>query len=120
MQQRIDHATVITCRQGLPTVLVDTSVAFDDGVITRVCSTSEVGESPQWKPPRPPVSELRGRPLGAILIKAGLLTAEQLLKALELQKAKHAVIGQTLVELGYVSESDVDWAMAAQAGRESA
>ncbi len=118
MQTRIDHATVITCRGGQPTVLSDTSVTFENGVITGVGPTGDVPVDGRSTPPPPPVGELRGRPLGAILIKAGLLTQQQLLKALDLQKSKHAVIGHTLVELDYIRESDVEWALAAQAGRE--
>lgn len=118
MLTRIDHATVITCRGGVPVVLYDTSIAFENGVITEVCPTAALSAQPAVLPNRPPVSELRGRPIGAILIKAGLLTQQQLLKALDLQKTKHGVIGTTLIDLDYVREADLEWALAAQAGRQ--
>jgi type IV pilus assembly protein PilB len=66
----------------------------------------------------PPVSQLRGRPLGRILIKMGKLNRTQVGEALELQKKSHAPIGQVLIELGYVTESDVRLALAAQVGME--
>jgi len=64
----------------------------------------------------PPISQLRGRPLGRILIKMGKLTRTQVGEALELQKQKHGPIGQILVELGYVTDDDVQFALAAQVG----
>ena len=75
------------------------------------------------KPPRrvgrmPPISQLRGRPLGRIFIKMGKLTRTQVGEALALQKKKPGAIGQILVELGYVDEADVQLALAAQVGME--
>src|SRR5688572_18224390 len=58
----------------------------------------------------PPVSQLRGRPLGRILIKMGKVTRTQSVEALEIQKRKGGPIGQILVELGYVTDSDVQLA----------
>ena len=66
----------------------------------------------------PPISQLRGRTLGRILIKMGKLTRTQVGEALEIQKSKHGPIGQILVELGYVTEADVQLALAAQVGME--
>jgi len=66
----------------------------------------------------PPISQLRGRPLGRILIKMGRLTRTQVTEALELQKKKLGPIGQILIELGYVNEADVRLALGAQAGME--
>jgi type IV pilus assembly protein PilB len=67
----------------------------------------------------PPVSQLKGRPLGRILIKMGKLTRAQVSEALELQKTKRGPLGQLLIELGYVNERDVNLALAAQQGMES-
>jgi 8-oxoguanine deaminase len=121
MKTRIDNATVITCRPTEPVVLEDTSIAFENGVITYLGPTADLaGPSQVSFPKTPPISELRGRPLGAILVKMGVLTREQLLKALEIQKVRHGVIGHTLVECGYVAEGAIQWAMAAQAGHELA
>ncbi len=66
----------------------------------------------------PPIGQLKGRPLGRILIKMGKLTRTQVGEALDLQKKKHGPVGQLLVELGYVDENDVRIALGAQAGME--
>ncbi|HPD31205.1 MAG TPA: ATPase, T2SS/T4P/T4SS family [Phycisphaerae bacterium] len=88
-------------------------------------------EKPPTKPPAPPadrprgpgsrmppISQLRGRTLGRILIKMGKLTRTQVGEALNIQKKNPGPIGQILVELGYVDESDVQIALAAQVGME--
>ena len=67
----------------------------------------------------PPVAELRGRPLGRILIKMGKVTRVQVSEALDVQSKKRGPIGQILIELGYVSSQDVNRALAAQAGMDS-
>jgi type IV pilus assembly protein PilB len=66
----------------------------------------------------PPVSQLKGRPLGRILIKMGKLNRTQVGEALELQKKNGGPIGQILESLGYVTESAVRIALAAQVGME--
>lgn len=66
----------------------------------------------------PPISQLKGRPLGRILIKMGRITRTQVQEALEVQKQKHGPIGQILVEMGYVTEAEVQLALAAQVGME--
>ena len=65
------------------------------------------------------ISQLRGRPLGRILIKMGKVTRAQVSEALELQKKKRGPLGQLLIEMGYVEEADVHRALAAQVGMES-
>ena len=67
----------------------------------------------------PPISQLRGRPLGRILIKMGKVTRAQVSEALDLQKKKRGPLGQLLIELGFVEEKDVHLALAAQVGMES-
>ena len=67
----------------------------------------------------PPISDLKGRPLGRILMKMGKVTRAQVSEALELQKKKRGPLGRLLVELGYVEEKDVHLALAAQVGMES-
>ncbi len=69
--------------------------------------------------PMPPVSQLKGRPLGRILIKMGKVTRAQVSEALELQKSRRGPLGQLLVEMGYVKRGDVNLALAAQVGMES-
>ncbi len=66
----------------------------------------------------PPISQLKGRPLGRILIKMGKLTRAQVSEALEVQKTKRGPLGQLLTEMGYASESDIQIALAAQVGME--
>ena len=67
----------------------------------------------------PPIAQLKGRPLGRVLIKMGKVTRAQVSEALELQKKKRGPLGQLMIELGYVQEKDVHYALAAQAGMES-
>ena len=71
----------------------------------------------------PPIDQLKGRPLGRVLIKMGRLTREQVHKALDLQKNQkskgvNTPIGQILVDLGMISEKDRNLALAAQMGYE--
>lgn len=118
MRTRIDHATVVTCRHGETIVLTDTSVTFDGGVIITVEPTIQA-----TRPPMPPPSdlepgELKGRPLGAILIRLGRLSEQILLTALDRQKTTHGVIGQTLVEMGAVTHGEIEQVLDLQAGRE--
>ena len=118
MKTRIDHATVITCQGNSPVVQEDCSVAFEEGVITSVGPTGEVSEDVGSSGLNmPPIEELKGRPLGAILIRMGKITQVQLLAALDRQKSTHGVIGRELVQLGYATEADVEVALAVQAGR---
>ena len=64
----------------------------------------------------PPIEQLRGRPLGRILIKMGKLRRAQVHEALDIQKEKRGPVGSILVELGYISEDDLNIALAAQSG----
>ena len=54
--------------------------------------------------------------LGELLIKAGIITEEQLNKALELKKKKNKKLGSILIELGYVSEEDITEVLSQQFG----
>ncbi len=74
--------------------------------------------SPAGRGRMPPISQLKGRNLGRILIKMGLITRTQAAEAKEIQNEKGGPIGQILVELNYVSEADVQLALAAQVGME--
>ena len=118
MRTRIDHALVVTPNESGAAVLDDCSIEFQGGVITRVGPTRKTVPIPARaaiKDIRP--EELRGRPLGRIFIKLGLITRDQLVRALERQKTRHGVIGQVLIELGFVTEDEVEFALAVQAGR---
>lgn len=115
MPTRIDHATIVTCRDGEPVVLANSTVRWDGGVVEYVGPTAEAG---LVDPGLINAPGLKGRPLGRILREAHWVTEDQIDEALERQKQGGAVIGQTLVSLGYVSEQQVEWALAVQAGRE--
>ena len=56
------------------------------------------------------------RRLGRVLVEDGLLTEDQLDAALENQVRTRRLLGDILVELGYVSSGDVERALAIQAG----
>lgn len=116
MRTRIDHATVITCRGNDPVVLRDHFVEFSGGVITEVGPAGPAAES-SAPPPARPFAQLKGRPLGAILLALGKVSQAQIQQALESQKQSHGVIGQELVHLGHVREADVEHALAIQSGR---
>ena len=59
--------------------------------------------------------------LGQILLKEGLITEEQLDKAIEIQKKEGTRLGETLINLGIVTEKDIvinkHWACACDACR---
>ncbi|MGA2324234.1 MAG: ATPase, T2SS/T4P/T4SS family [Sedimentisphaerales bacterium] len=72
----------------------------------------------------PPIEHLRGRPIGRVLMKMGLLTRENIHQCLEIQKKrqkeghKTVPIGEIFVELGLVDEKQLHIALAAQRGME--
>ena len=72
----------------------------------------------------PPIEQLRGRPIGRVLMKMGLLTRENIHQCLEIQKKrqkeghKTVPIGEIFVELGLVDEKQLHIALAAQRGME--
>ncbi len=67
----------------------------------------------------PPVEQLRGRTLGRILIKMGVLSREKVHECLKIQSQRQGVkIGQIFLELGLVDEVQLQMALAAQRGME--
>jgi hypothetical protein len=58
------------------------------------------------------------RPLGRLLVEQGLLTEEELERALEQQSATGKRLGETIVELGFVSHPALSRALAEQYGIE--
>ncbi len=68
----------------------------------------------------PPIDQLRGRTLGRILIKMGVLTREKIHECLKIQKQRPEPIriGQILLELGLIDENQLQIALAAQRGME--
>ena len=68
----------------------------------------------------PPMQELKGRQLGRILIKMGLLTREKVHECLQVQEKKggKVKIGQIFLEKGLIKEKDLRIALAGQRGME--
>jgi type IV pilus assembly protein PilB len=68
----------------------------------------------------PSLDQLKGRTIGRILIKMGLLTREKVHHCLKIQQQQGGKkpLGQIFVELGLVKESEVKIALAAQRGME--
>ena len=66
----------------------------------------------------PPVNQLKGRTLGRILIKMGLLTRDKVHKCLAIQKQKGGKLGQIFIEKGLIKPSDLRIALAGQRGME--
>ena len=66
----------------------------------------------------PPIDQLQGRPLGRVLNKMGKVSREQVIEALQFQKSRGGAIGQILIGLGYIKDSDLNVALAAQKGYE--
>ena len=67
----------------------------------------------------PPIEQLRGRTIGRILIKMGILSREKVHECLEIQSQRQGVqIGQIFRELDLVDENQLQMALAAQRGME--
>jgi type IV pilus assembly protein PilB len=68
----------------------------------------------------PPVEQLRGRPLGRILMKMGVLSREKVHECLNIQKQRGGDVrlGQVFLELGLVTETQLQVALAGSRGME--
>jgi type IV pilus assembly protein PilB len=68
----------------------------------------------------PPAEQLRGRTLGRVLIKMGVLTREKIHECLSIQKQRQGKmqIGQIFLELGLIDEKQLRMALAGQRGME--
>ncbi len=75
-----------------------------------------MADRPQRK--RRPADRYKGLRLGRILIRMRKCNRDQVHEALTIQKEKRGPIGQILVELGHITESDLQLALAAQMGIE--
>ena len=64
------------------------------------------------------LDQLRGRPIGRILVKMGVATREQVHEAQEVQQDKGGPLGQILVDLGHIEPKTLQLALAYQAGME--
>ncbi len=67
-------------------------------------------------------SELKGRKIGRVLTKMGVVTREQVHQAIGIQKGRSQKIklGQILIEMDLCNQLDIDKALAGQAGMEYA
>jgi len=68
----------------------------------------------------PSLSQLKGRTLGRIFIKMGLMTRDKVQECLKIQRDRHSSmpIGQIFKELGLIDEKQLRIALAAQRGME--
>ena len=68
----------------------------------------------------PPAQQLKGRTLGRILIKMGLLTRDKVHECLKVQqqRGKSVKLGQILLEMGLIKEKELRIALAGQRGME--
>ena len=62
------------------------------------------------------LEQLRGRPIGRILVKMGKLTRDKVHEALEIQKKRPERIGQILIDLKYITADALREGLAAQRG----
>ncbi|MDD5770899.1 MAG: type II secretion system protein GspE, partial [Candidatus Omnitrophica bacterium] len=63
-----------------------------------------------------PAKRINNKQLGELLLDEGIISRNQLKQALKEQKDKGGLIGETLVELGYVKEDDIAQSLTAQYG----
>ncbi|MBM3253922.1 MAG: type II secretion system protein GspE, partial [Candidatus Omnitrophica bacterium] len=56
------------------------------------------------------------KPIGEILIERGVITKEQLLNALKVQKNESRLIGEILINSGFAKEEDIAQALTIQYG----
>jgi len=54
--------------------------------------------------------------LGEILVQSGILSKEQLSRALDLQRREGGLLGEILIKLGHVNERDIVQALTVQCG----
>ncbi len=68
----------------------------------------------------PPVNELKGRTIGRILVKMGLLTREKVHECLKVQQERKGQVklGEVFIEKGMITQKDLKIALAGQRGME--
>jgi len=62
------------------------------------------------------IRRLVNKPLGQLLVEGGVISKDQLDKALEIQKQKGGLLGQILISLGVADEKDIATAITVQYG----
>ena len=65
------------------------------------------------------IEELKGRRLGRVLTKMGVVTRDQVQEALALQEDRQSTLGQLLIELGYVEQEQLNGALGYQQGMDT-
>src|SRR5215207_1749115 len=80
--------------------------------------TAAAGAAPAPMQGIPPIDQLQGRPIGRVLTKMAKVNREQVVEALDFQKRKGGALGRILIDLGYIKETDLNIALAAQKGYE--
>ncbi len=58
--------------------------------------------------------EKKNKKLGELLLEYGLISSEQLEKALKVQKEINKRIGETLLELNFVTQDQINWVLSKQ------
>ncbi len=62
------------------------------------------------------IRRVNNRPLGELLMERGIINQSQLDEGLKIQQEKGGLIGEILVDLGFVKEDDIAQALTAQYG----
>jgi hypothetical protein len=62
------------------------------------------------------IRRVNKKPLGELLLDRGIINQSQMDKGLDFQREKGGLIGEILVELGFVKEDDIAQALTAQYG----
>ncbi len=60
--------------------------------------------------------KILNKQLGELLVERGIISEQQMERALNVQKEKGGLIGEVLVELGFVKEEDIAQSLTAQYG----
>jgi len=63
-----------------------------------------------------PIKRIVTKQLGELLVERGIISTDQLEKALKVQKDKGGLIGQVLVALGFAKEEEIAQALTVQYG----
>lgn len=61
----------------------------------------------------------KGKPLGQVLKYMELIGEGQIQEALQVQRRKGGLIGEILIDLGYIAREELVLALAVQSGKES-
>src|SRR3954454_5119932 len=102
----------------VPTKATGAAPGAATGAGTGTSGGADAGAGVSAAPGMPPIDQLQGRPIGRVLTKMGKVNREQVVEALDFQKRKGGALGRILIDLGYIKETDLNIALAAQKGYE--